>query len=288
MPELPEVETLRRSLEPILVGRRFTRVVARTPKLREALDGAELGRRLEGRRVLAVRRRAKYLLVDVEGGTTFVVHLGMSGRMVMAAPDDPPELHEHLVLDLEGADGAEDSGDKSQLRFRDPRRFGLAFVVDTESLPDDRHFAHLGAEPVPRTADETPIDGAFLRQQAEGRRGPVKTFLMDATVVVGVGNIYAAEALYRAGIHPKRSVRRIARKRWDRLAETVVEVLQDAIAEGGTTLNDFRDGAGQEGYFQVSLAVYGREEEPCRRCGEPVRRIVQSNRSTFYCPECQT
>lgn len=286
MPELPEVETLRRSLEPVLVGRTFTRVMARTPKLREPLDGAELARRLEGRRVLAVRRRAKYLLIDVEGGTTFVVHLGMSGRMVLAAADDPPELHEHLVLGLD--EGADEDGRLRQLRFRDPRRFGLAFVVDTETLADDRHFAHLGAEPVSRSPAERPIDGAWLRAQAEGRRGPVKTFLMDATVLVGVGNIYAAEALYRAGIHPKRSVKRIALARWRRLAETIVEVLEDAIAEGGTTLNDFRDGAGQEGYFQVSLAVYGREGEPCRRCASPVRRIVQSNRSTFYCPQCQT
>lgn len=273
MPELPEVEVLRRSLEPRLVGDSVDRVEVRAPALREPLDPASLERGLAGRRIEALGRRAKYLLVDVAGGSTLAVHLGMSGRLTLAPSDASPEPHEHLAVHLE-------SGRK--LRFRDPRRFGMAFAVDTATLAADRHFAHLGMEPLSEG-----FSGELLRGAARGRRGPVKAFLMDARNVVGLGNIYVCEALFRAGIHPARSVARISRKRWDRLARSVVEVLADAIAEGGTTLNDFRNGSGESGYFQVSLAVYGREGEPCPRCGAAIRRAVRSNRSTFYCPRCQ-
>lgn len=274
MPELPEVEVLRRSLAPRLIGRRIEQVEVRSPSLREPLDRRALGRRLSGRTVVALRRRSKYLLIDVDGGSTFVVHLGMSGRLTLAPAGTPVEAHEHLSLTL-------DLGER--LRLRDPRRFGVAFAAATADLLErDPHFSALGREPL-----EPPLAGAELARLAAGRSAPVKSFLMDAHVVVGVGNIYATEALHRAGIHPARSVARISRPRWDRLAEAVVAVLEQAIREGGTTLNDFTDGAGNEGYFQVSLAVYGREGEPCARCGSPVRRLVQSNRSSFYCPRCQ-
>lgn len=273
MPELPEVEVLRRSLEPHLVGDAVDRVEVRAPALREPLDPTSLDRGLAGRRIEALGRRAKYLLVDVAGGSTLAIHLGMSGRLTLAPSDAPPEIHEHLALHLA-------SGRK--LRFRDPRRFGMAFALSTAALGADRHFAHLGVEPL---SEE--FSGALLRAAARGRRGPVKAFLMDARNVAGVGNIYVCEALFRAGIHPARSVARISRERWDRLARAVVAVLGDAIAEGGTTLNDFRNGSGESGYFQVSLAVYAREGEPCSRCGAAVRRAVHSNRSTFYCPRCQ-
>jgi formamidopyrimidine-DNA glycosylase len=273
MPELPEVEVLRRSLEPHLVGDEVARVEVRSPALREPLDRAVLDGRVAGRRIERLGRRAKYLLVDLSGGSTLAVHLGMSGRLTLAPGDAPPEPHEHLALHLA-------SGRK--LRLRDPRRFGLAFAVATTELPADRHFVHLGIEPLSEG-----FSGEALRRAARGRRGPVKAFLMDATAVVGVGNIYACEALFRAGVHPGRSVARISRQRWDRLAGAVMEVLSQAIAEGGTTLNDFRDGSGESGYFQVSLSVYGREGEPCPRCGTLVRRSVHSNRGTFYCPRCQ-
>ncbi|HEX2253535.1 MAG TPA: bifunctional DNA-formamidopyrimidine glycosylase/DNA-(apurinic or apyrimidinic site) lyase [Thermoanaerobaculia bacterium] len=288
MPELPEVEVLRRSLEPHLLGATVERVEVRSPALREPLDGEGLVRDVEGRRVAALRRRAKYLLVDLAAPTagagpestaeptTLVLHLGMSGRITVAPPGEPvgTDPHEHLVFHL--ASGP-------TLRFRDPRRFGRAFSLPTAAVEADRRFARLGIEPL-----GPQLSGDLLRRAARGRRGPVKPFLMDASVVVGVGNIYASEALWEAGIHPTRSVARIAPARWERLAEAVRRVLTRAIAEGGTTLNDFADGEGRSGYFQVSLAVYDREGEPCRRCATPIRRRVQAGRSTFYCPGCQT
>jgi formamidopyrimidine-DNA glycosylase len=273
MPELPEVEVLRRSLEPLLVGDSVSRVEVRSPSLREPLDREGLARGVAGRRIEGLSRRAKYLLVELAGGSTLAVHLGMSGRLTLAGGDAPAEPHEHLALHLA-------SGRK--LRFRDPRRFGLAFALPTDDLPGDRHFAHLGVEPLSEG-----FAGVALARAARGRRGPVKAFLMDARIVVGVGNIYASEALFRAGVHPSRSVARISRARWDRLAASVVAVLTDAIAQGGTTLNDFRNGSGESGYFQVSLSVYDREGEPCPRCGAPVRRTVHGNRGTYYCPRCQ-
>ena len=273
MPELPEVEVLRRSLERPLVGDRFETVRVHFPTLREPLCERRL-RRLEGRTVVGLRRRAKYLLIDASGCETLAVHLGMSGRLTLVDRAAPLVAHEHLGFEL--ASGR-------RLRFRDPRRFGMAFVAATESLDRDRHFRHLGVEPL-----SPGFDGARLAGLARGRTAPVKNFLMDASVVVGVGNIYASEALYRSGIHPRRSVARIARRRFDVLAEAVRDVLGEAIEQGGTTLNDFADGEGNSGYFQVSLDVYDREGEPCPAgCGGTIRRVSLSNRSTYYCPRCQ-
>ncbi|MCB1055083.1 MAG: bifunctional DNA-formamidopyrimidine glycosylase/DNA-(apurinic or apyrimidinic site) lyase [Acidobacteria bacterium] len=273
MPELPEVEVLRRSLEPRLVGDRIAGFEVRAPALREPLDPVVFERFTTGRRVEALDRRAKYLLIHLEGGATLVIHLGMSGRLTLVPGDTEVEPHEHLAFRL--ASGR-------RLRLRDPRRFGQAFALPTADLAGDRHFAHLGLEPL-----SPGFDGSVLARLAEGRRGPVKTFLMDARVAVGIGNIYASEALHRAGVHPSRSVARIGWARWEALAQAVIEVLSRAIAEGGTTLNDFADADGQAGYFQVSLAVYDREGEPCPRCGRAIRRTVHANRSTFYCPGCQ-
>lgn len=275
MPELPEVEVVRRSLAPRMVGDVVARIEARAPALREPLDAAALAGDLEGRRVEAVRRRAKYLLVDVEGGQTLALHLGMSGRLTLAeAGGQTGGKHEHLVVHL--ASGR-------RLRFVDPRRFGLAFSLPTAAIGADPHFAHLGVEPLGDA-----FDGAHLRAAARRRRGPVKPFLMDATVVVGVGNIYASEALFAAGVHPQRSVARVAPARWRRLAAAVRETLERAIAQGGSSISDFVDGEGRAGYFQVAFAVYDREGLPCPRCATPVRRLVQAGRSSFYCPGCQT
>ena len=273
MPELPEIEVLRRSLEEPLVGRRIERVRVGNPQLREPVDPAELSRRLEGRSVKGLRRRAKYLLADLEGGETLIVHLGMSGRLGLVPAESSPEPHEHVSIYLDGP---------NRLCFRDPRRFGLVASIATGELADDKRFRALGIEPL---SEE--FGGDALRTLANRRRGPVKTFLMNGRVVVGVGNIYATEALYESGIHPRRSVGRISAPRWDLLADSVQGVLRSAIDQGGTTLNDFRDGAGQEGYFQVSLSAYGREGERCRRCGGSIRRIGMAGRSTFYCPGCQ-
>ena len=277
MPELPEVEVLRRSLEPHLVGDRIERIEVMNPSLREPVDVARLRRAARGREVVALRRRSKYLLIDLEGGWTVVVHLGMSGRLTLAPAEVPPELHEHVAFHLRSG---------RRLRFRDPRRFGVVFAVKTAELEADPHFTHLGPEPLePGLSGK--VLGEVLARAAAGRRGPVKAFLMDAGVVVGVGNIYASETLHRAGVHPGRSVARISRQRWQRVAESAMAVLRQAISQGGTTLNDFADGEGKSGYFQVSLTVYDREGEPCLACGRPVRRIVQAGRSTFYCPGCQ-
>ena len=272
MPELPEVEVLRRSLEPHLPGDRIVRVEVRNRALREPVRVRDLAR-LAGRAIERLRRRAKYLLVDVEGGRTLVIHLGMSGRLTLARAALPPEPHEHVALHLA-------SGRK--LRLRDPRRFGLVLALPTAGLDRDPHFARLGAEPL-----DPDFGGATLAGAAAGRRGPVKSFLMDAQVVVGLGNIYASETLFRAGVHPLRSVARISPARWDRVAAAAVAVLQQAIAAGGTTLNDFADGEGRSGYFQVALSVYGRDGDPCLTCARPIRRLVQSGRSTYYCSACQ-
>ena len=273
MPELPEIEVLRRSLEPHLLGDRITRVEVRNPAMREPVSRASLARRTAGRTVAALRRRAKYLLIDLEGGQTLVVHLGMSGRLTVVPASEPLEPHEHVAFFLESG---------RRLRLRDPRRFGLVFALATPEIPHDPHFSHLGIEPL-----EPGFGGDFLARAAAGRRGPVKSFLMDARIVVGLGNIYATEALFRSGTHPNRSVGRISAARWERVAESSVAVLRQAITQGGTTLNDFADGEGQSGYFQVSLGVYGREGEPCQTCGTPIRRIVQAGRSSFYCHRCQ-
>ncbi|MFN7942767.1 MAG: bifunctional DNA-formamidopyrimidine glycosylase/DNA-(apurinic or apyrimidinic site) lyase [Thermoanaerobaculia bacterium] len=272
MPELPEIEVLRRSLEPRLVGRRIERVEVRAKALRERLDRRALGA-LAGRRIEALERRSKYLLVGIEGGERLAIHLGMSGRLTLVPGPEPREPHEHLAFHL-------DRGER--LRLRDPRRFGAAFIVARAGLEADPHFVHLGIEPL-----SPALDGHTLAELARGRRAPAKAFLMDGRRVVGVGNIYATEALFRAGIDPRRSVARLTGERFARLAAAVVEVLEEAIVAGGTTLNDFTDGSGQQGEFQIDLAVYGRAGQPCPRCGRAVRRIVQSGRSSFFCPRCQ-
>ncbi|HKI86772.1 MAG TPA: bifunctional DNA-formamidopyrimidine glycosylase/DNA-(apurinic or apyrimidinic site) lyase [Thermoanaerobaculia bacterium] len=273
MPELPEVEVLRRSLQRRVIGRRIEHIAVHDERLREPVRTHQLAARLSGRRIVALRRRAKYLLLDVERGNTLVIHLGMSGRVTLVGSDEPREAHEHVAFLLDGG---------KRLRLRDPRRFGLVFAASTEGLENDRHFAGLGVEPL-----GPELSGSALASAARGRKAPVKSFLMDGRAVVGLGNIYATESLFRAGIHPRRSVARMSRQSWTELARAIRAVLKQAIEEGGTTLNDFTDGAGKSGYFQVSLAVYGREGDPCPRCGRPVRRIVQSGRASFYCPGCQ-
>lgn len=272
MPELPEVEVVRRTLAPRLIGRTVIGASVRCPSLREPVSGASLTG-LSGRAIVGVRRRAKYLLIDLAGDATLVVHLGMSGRLTLAPARAPWELHEHVAVELSGGE---------RLRLVDPRRFGLVLVLPTSGWAADPHFRHLGPEPL-----GTGFEGSHLRAAAARRRAPVKAFLMDARTVVGVGNIYASEALHRAGIDPRRSVARIGAARWDRLARSVREVLTEAIEQGGTTLADFVDGAGQAGWFQVSLGVYDRAGEPCLVCGTTVRRVVQSNRATYFCPRCQ-
>ncbi len=271
MPELPEVEALRESLVDRLVGDRVRRVVVRDHRLRRPIDRRALDG-LVGATVRAVERRAKYLRIRMDGGRSLVVHLGMSGRLV-SAPAGPPALHEHVTWTF--ASGR-------TLRYRDPRRFGLVYVVGDAAI--DRHpdFASLGVEPLGRD-----FDAAYLRERAAGRRGPVKAFLMDQRVVVGVGNIYASEVLFRARVSPRRRVGTIGPERWGRIADATRAVLARAIDAGGTTIRDYVGGRGTTGRFQAELAVYGRGGEPCVVCGTPVRRTVMAGRATYACGRCQ-
>lgn len=271
MPELPEVETTRRGLAPHVVGRRVVEVTVREPRLRWPVT-PQLSRDLPGRRIDTLTRRAKYLLLAAGDGH-LLMHLGMSGRLRVVPADTPAGLHDHLDIRL-------DSG--QVMRLNDPRRFGCALWL---RQPPDEHalIAGLGPEPL---SDE--FSGDWLYARSRGRRAAVKAFIMDAANVVGVGNIYASEALFEAGIHPGRPAGRIGRGRYARLAAAIKQTLARAIDAGGTTLRDYIGVDGDTGWFQLSLAVYGREGQPCPRDATPVRRRVIGQRSTFFCPRCQT
>ena len=269
MPELPEVETSRRGIAPWMIDQRVERVTVRDRRLRwpvpEGLEG-----RLSGQTIRALRRRAKYLIFDTDGGSA-IMHLGMSGSLRIVEPDEPAGKHDHVDISL--ANG-------KALRFRDPRRFGSLLWADDPA--EHPLLCGLGPEPL---GDE--FDGDWLWRASRGRRIAVKPFIMNAGIVVGVGNIYASEALFGAGIHPKRSAGRVARQRYARLADAIRSVLERAIRAGGTTLRDFHGGDGEPGYFRQKLDVYDRDGEPCRNCGEAIRSVVLGQRSTYYCKNCQ-
>jgi formamidopyrimidine-DNA glycosylase len=270
MPELPEVETTRRGIAPHLLNRKVLQVIVRQPSLRWPVP-AELARELPGRQVQAVSRRGKYLLLHA-ADKVLLAHLGMSGSLRIVPAHTPPGRHDHLDLVLE---------DGNALRYTDPRRFGCMLWLSGDP------FAHpllsaLGPEPL--SEDFT---AAHLIAQAAGRKAPVKTFIMDSRVVVGVGNIYANEALFRAGIDPRRAAGRISAPRYRLLAEAIREILTAAIGMGGTTLRDFVGGTGKPGYFKQSLAVYGRGGESCRRCGGALKEVRLGQRSTVFCLACQ-
>ena len=274
MPELPEVETVRRGLRP-LEGAILERIVVRQPRLRRRVSVGAL-RRLRGRVVGPLDRRAKYLLMPMTDGGGMIVHLGMSGRLFMAASAEAVDRHDHLSWWFRRR------GTPIELRFRDPRRFGSVTVVARGALHDHPLLGKLGPEPL---GDRFTGEYAWLRSR--GSRRPVKNSLMDSRFVVGIGNIYASEALWRARVNPKVAAGRISRCRWEKLVHCVREVLGRAVADGGTTLNDFYGATGDPGYFQVRLGAYGREGEPCRRCATPIQRIVQAGRATYYCTRCQ-
>lgn len=270
MPELPEVETTRRGIAPHLESRRITGVVVRQRQLRWPIPVAQLAR-LEGATIERIDRRAKYLLVRTDAGT-LMLHLGMSGSLRIVDETSPTTTHDHFDLRLD---------DGNCLRLRDPRRFGSIHWL-AEGGNDHPLLAGLGPEPL----DET-FDGDYLYEQSRGRRRAVKEFLMDGRVVAGVGNIYATEALHRAGVHPSRAAGRIARRRYRRLATTLREVLEAAIAYGGTTLRDFTSATGAPGYFRIELGAYGRSGQPCGYCGRRLRGGRTGQRATVYCPSCQ-
>jgi formamidopyrimidine-DNA glycosylase len=278
MPELPEVETVRRGLIPRLVGRRITRLQQRRKDLRVPLP-ARFAQRVEGRTVLGIDRRAKYLLIRLDDGQTLIAHLGMSGRMTLhdarSAAQHPLGRHDHVVIDT-------DRG--WQIRFNDARRFGLMLLVANEALAKHKLFKGLGPEPL-----DDAFDGGALAARLEGRRTPIKAALLDQKTLVGVGNIYACEALFLAGLSPRRSAHTVQGERAERLAASLKQVLLRSIDDGGSTLRDHVQPDGELGYFQTRFNVYDRAGAPCPTpgCGRPVRRLVQSGRSTFYCTRCQ-
>ena len=270
MPELPEVETTRRGLEPHLVGRRIRGVVVRNRNLRWPVP-RDLARRLQGEEVRSIRRRGKYLLFDCRTGH-LLVHLGMSGRLTIVPEAQPARKHDHVDVRFEG---------NKTMRLTDPRRFGaVLWLAD----PAERHalLEGLGLEPL-----DASFTGVALHAAARGRKVAVKNFLMNSRIVTGVGNIYAAEALFRARVHPLTSAGRISATRWKRIADAIRATLERAVEKGGTTLRDFASADGDPGYFLAECAVYGREGKPCPKCRAPVRVIRQAQRSTFYCPACQ-
>jgi formamidopyrimidine-DNA glycosylase len=273
MPELPEVETIRRGLVPRLVGQTITGIRVRQPRLRHMVDVAALQEQAVGRRITAVDRRAKYLLFHLQPDRVLVIHLGMTGRLWVGSPVAHDAPHDHLIFQL---------GPDLELRFHDPRRFGMCFLTTTAESCEHPRFCHLGPEPL--SADFSP---AYLQARARSLHRPVKTFLMDATVVVGVGNIYASECLFLARVRPTREVGRLRALHWERIYTAVQQVLQAAIDHRGTTLSDYVDSEGRQGDFQNQLLVYGREGEPCQRDRRRIQRIVQAGRSTYYCPGCQ-
>jgi formamidopyrimidine-DNA glycosylase len=279
MPELPEVETTRRGLAPHLVGRRIAAMTLRRPDLRWPIP-PQIARLLPGQRIEAVRRRAKYLLLDTEAGSA-LLHLGMSGSLRVLPARTPVTAHDHVDFALEVSRGSE-----RVLRFNDPRRFGCLLWQP----PGTTHalLRDLGPEPLPDASGGPAFDGDYLFARSRGRKAPVKVFLMDQKVVVGVGNIYAAEALFAAGISPLRPAGRVSLERYRALADAVKAILAAAIARGGTTLRDFISPDGAPGYFFQELAVYGRGGEPCRICATRIRQVTLGQRSTFFCPRCQS
>ena len=289
MPELPEVETVRRGLEPALKGHVVKALAVRRGDLRVAFPQG-FAERVKGRRVAGLRRRAKYLLLDLEGGETVIMHLGMSGRFTIHGPLAPPAMpgrfhnqisadgsgsgkHDHVVFETE---------EGTRIVFTDHRRFGLMLMTKTDAVEEHALFDGLGPEPL--GDDFTP---AVLSAALKGKKTPIKSALLDQRVVAGLGNIYVCEALFRARISPKRLARTVAGPRSEKLVPIIKAVLKEAIKAGGSSLRDYKKADGEIGYFQHHFAVYDREGEPCPGCKGTIKRIVQAGRSTFYCPTCQ-
>ncbi|MCG6903789.1 MAG: bifunctional DNA-formamidopyrimidine glycosylase/DNA-(apurinic or apyrimidinic site) lyase [Rhodobacter sp.] len=282
MPELPEVETVRRGLLPVMEHAVIARADVRRPDLRWPFPD-HMAARLTGQTVTALRRRSKYILADLSSGETLIIHLGMSGRMLISGAqvggfhhDHPaPEKHDHVVLDM--ANGA-------RITFNDARRFGAMDLTATETVMSHKLLANLGPEPLGNAFHEDYLIGRLM-----GRNTPIKSALLDQRIVSGLGNIYVCEALFRARVSPKRRAGALSESAVRGLVPVIRQVLSDAIAAGGSSLKDYRQADGELGYFQHSFDVYDREAAPCRNpaCGGRIARIVQSGRSSFYCPQCQ-
>ncbi|MCK4951283.1 MAG: bifunctional DNA-formamidopyrimidine glycosylase/DNA-(apurinic or apyrimidinic site) lyase [Gammaproteobacteria bacterium] len=271
MPELPEVETTRRGIEPHILGRRIRKVIARTPSLRWPIPKRLLNQHMCGQKILAVERRGKYLLLRTKPGT-LILHLGMSGSLRITSPEILPDKHDHLDILFEGG---------VVLRLHDPRRFGAALWTAKDPLKH-KLLKDLGPEPF----DEQ-FTGEYLFQRSRKRKQAIKQFIMDGHTVVGVGNIYASEALFLAGIRPGIAAGRTSLARYTILTKIINKLLNDAIKQGGTTLRDFLTSDGKPGYFSQHLNVYSRSGEPCHQCNSLIKQIRQGQRSTYYCPACQ-
>ncbi len=282
MPELPEVETVRSGLAPVMEGQVIAQIDVNRPDLRWPFPDNMAGR-LKGHRVLRLRRRSKYILADLSSDETLLIHLGMSGRMLISgdplgqfAHNHPaPEKHDHVVFYMENG---------ARITFNDPRRFGAMDLMETATAETHKLLSVIGPEPLGNQFNE-----AYLVEKLKGRNTPMKSALLDQRIVAGLGNIYVCEALFRAGISPKRRAGAVSAQRIKALVPIIRSVLQDAIDAGGSSLRDFRQADGELGYFQHRFDVYDREGEVCRRlgCAGQVRRIVQSGRSSFYCTTCQ-
>jgi formamidopyrimidine-DNA glycosylase len=278
MPELPEVETIRRGLAARLEGKRILEIIQRRPDLRFPLPRG-FAARLAGRRITRIDRRAKYLLIRLDDGQVLICHLGMTGRFIIGQGRPEPEPHDHIVLLTEG---------DVAVRFNDARRFGFMTLAAEGALARHKHLAGLGPEPL-----DPAFDGPSLAKALAGKRTPIKAALLDQRVVAGLGNIYVSEALFRAGISPKRLARTVQGERAERLAQAIADVLNEAIAAGGSSLRDYVQTDGELGYFQHRWRVYDREGKPCPGCDcdtaktGGIRRLVQSGRATYYCPRKQ-
>lgn len=282
MPELPEVETVRTGMAPAMEGQRFTQVQINRPDLRWPFP-ERMAERLTGTRVERLRRRSKYILCDLDSGETLLIHLGMSGRVLISG--DPlgnfvhnhpaPEKHDHVVFDFENG---------ARVTYNDPRRFGAMDLIQTAGLDAHPLMSSLGPEPLGNS-----FHAEALKAALDGRNTPIKSALLDQKTVSGLGNIYVCEALYRSGVDPRRKAKAISAERVGRLTNAIRQVLTEAIEAGGSSLKDYRQADGELGYFQHNFDVYDREGEPCKSpgCSGQIRRIVQSGRSTFFCPQCQ-
>ncbi len=275
MPELPEVETVRRGLQPVMQGQVIARANIRRPDLRWPFPQA-MAERLTGKRVDHLRRRSKYILADLNSGETLIIHLGMSGRMLVSTPPHPAlQKHDHVVLDM--ANGG-------RVTFNDARRFGAMDLTPTDTADIHRLLANLGPEPLGNS-----FDTDYLARRLRGRNMPIKAALLDQRIVAGLGNIYVSEVLHRTSISPKRKAGNISAARVAALVPAIRDVLHEAIASGGSSLRDHRQTSGELGYFQHNFRVYDRQGQPCPTpdCNGQITRIVQTGRSTFYCPQCQ-
>jgi formamidopyrimidine-DNA glycosylase len=273
MPELPEIETIRRSIEPHILNRKIIRVEVLEPRLRELIEADRFEKWAANQAVIEVKRRAKYLIWILENHAAVIIHLGMSGSIGTFSDSAPLEKHTHVIFHF---------AKNRHVRYRDPRRFGMIKVVEPGQLESYSGFSLLGPEPL---SDDFTAEIAAERLKRSGK--PIKHWLMDGQNVVGVGNIYANEVLFRAGIHPERRADSLSTKEQVRLVASVKAVLNSAVEQGGTTINDFRNADGEPGYFQFHLEVYQRTGEACLSCGSEIQRKVMGGRSTFFCPNCQ-